>query len=121
MAFSTGALRLQTPSPIGGALAVPRVVVGDPNPLADTLTERLQAKLAEILARGFHIKWLEMSQAEMVTLFREAGEEVIRLDPDPAVDRGWYGEYEVRASVNTCIWIWIEGEIEGELSVHILD
>lgn len=121
MSFASRASALHAASPISAALAAPRIVVGQETPRAETLTERLTAKLAEIVERGFHVKWLEMSQAEMVTLFREAGEEVIRLDPDPAVDKAWYGDIEVRASKNGCVWIWIEGEVEGELSVHIVD
>jgi len=121
MSFSAGAARLYSSSPIGAAVAAPRVVVDQEKPRAETLTQRLTDTLAEIKAKGFHVKWLEMSQAEMVTLFREAGEEVIRLDPDPSVDKAWYGEIEVRASKNSCIWIWLEGEVEGELSVHIID
>src|SRR3954452_20844240 len=121
MSFSAGAAPLQSSSPISAAAAAPRVVVAQEAPRAETLTQRLSDTLAEIKAKGFHVKWLEMSQAEMVTLFREAGEEVIRLDSDPAVDKAWYGDIEVRASKNTCIWIWLEGEIEGEMSVHIID
>src|SRR6202011_4098152 len=87
MSFSSGASALHRSSPIAAAVAAPRVVVGPDGPRAETLTERLQGKLAEVRERGLRITRLEMSQAEMVPLIREAGEEAIRLDPDPAVDK----------------------------------
>lgn len=123
MSFSSGASALHHASPIGGAMAQPAKVIAPPEAgRAPTLTERLDDKLAELRARGLRIVRLEMSQAEMVTLFREAGgEEVIRLDPDPKSDRGWYGEFEVKASKNEFVWIFLEGEVAGEQSVHIVD
>jgi hypothetical protein len=131
MAFTTGASPLSRISPIAAALAPraraprskanPTQVTPGEGPRTETLFARLNFKLAELRGRGLRPQWMEMSQAEMVTLFQDAGEEVIRLDPDPSVDKAWYGDVEVRATNNTCIWIWVEGEVAGELSVHIID
>ena len=85
-----------------------------------TLTGRLDAKLAELSGKGFAIQWLEIAESELVTLFSEGGDEVIRLDSDPAVDKAWYGDIEVRPTERGYIWIFLEGEVEGEVSAHVV-
>lgn len=127
MAFVGGTSSLYKSSPIGAAIAPKaldtstQVTPGEPPQPGETLFARLNIKLAELRGRGYRLQWMEMSQKEMVTLFHEAGEEVIRLDPDPTVDKAWYGDVEVRASDRECVWIWLEGEVPGETSVHVID
>jgi hypothetical protein len=84
-----------------------------------TLTERLDARLAELTRSGYRIQWIEASEKELVTLFAEGGDQAIVLDSDPGVDRAWYGEFEIRPSEKGLIWIYLEGEYEG-LSAHIV-
>jgi hypothetical protein len=84
-----------------------------------TLTERLDARLAELTRSGYRIQWIEASEKELVTLFAEGGDEAIVLDPDPEIDRAWYGGFEIRPSEKGLIWIYLEGEYEG-LSAHIV-
>jgi hypothetical protein len=104
-------------SPIAGAINQPR----RPSPRPERLTARLDAKLAEIESAGWRVCWLEIGRDEMLTLFREGGEDAVRLDPDPARDCGWYGRYEVRYSGRELVWVVIEGELPGEMSIHIVD
>ena len=85
-----------------------------------TLTERLDAKLADLAEGGYQLRYLEIGREELVTLFTEGGDEAILLDPDPDVDRAWDRGLEVRATEKDCIWIWIEGEVEGDLSAHLV-
>lgn len=84
-----------------------------------TLTYRLKTKLAELKAAGYQIRWIEASEKELVTLFVEGGDDAIQLDPDPACDRAWYGEFEIKPSLKDFIWVYLEGEHEG-LSAHIV-
>jgi hypothetical protein len=84
-----------------------------------TLTGRLDARLAELTRSGYRIQWIEASAKELATLFEEGGDEAIVLDPDPGVDRAWYGAFEIRPSEKDLIWIYLEGEYEG-LSAHIV-
>ncbi len=84
-----------------------------------TLTERLDARLAQLTRSGYQIQWIEAAEKELVTLLAEGGEDAVALDPDPAVDRAWYGEFEIRPTEKDLIWIYLEGEFEG-LSVHIV-
>ena len=127
MTFVGGASSLYRSSPIGAAMAPKaldtptQITAGDPPQAGETLFARLNIKLAELRGRGYRLQWMEMSQKEMITLFHEAGEEVIRLDPDPSVDKAWYGDVEVRASERECVWIWLEGEVPGEMSAHVID
>ena len=88
-------------------------------PAMTTLTERLDIRLAELTRSGYRICWIEASEKELVTLFEEGGEDAVVLDPDPEIDRAWYGEFEIRPSEKHLIWIYLEGEYEG-LSVHIV-
>ena len=96
------------------------VEVAPPGPNALSLTDRLDAKLAELVAAGYRIQWIEIATPQMVTLFEEGGDEAIHLDPDPASDRAWYGAFEVRPTEKSCIWIWLEGE-HDEPSAHVID
>ncbi len=96
------------------------VEVAPPEPAATTLTERLDAELAELAARGYRIQWLEIAAPQLVTLFAEGGDEAIQLDDDPATDKAWYGDYEVRATDRELIWIFLEGE-HDEPSAHVID
>lgn len=107
---------LQGSSPASGAFVAPT-----PPVRTTTLTERLDAELAKLAGRGYRVQWLEIGEEELVTLFAEGGDEAIRLDPDPTVDKAWYGDYEVRATHRVCVWIFIEGEVEGEISAHVID
>ncbi|MDB5428442.1 MAG: hypothetical protein JWR47_3738 [Phenylobacterium sp.] len=93
-----------------------------PAPDADvtTLTGRLDAKLTELASAGCRVQWIEVSEPEMIALFVEGGDEAIQLDPDPAVDKAWYGDFEVRPTIKSCIWIYVEGEVEDQISAHIV-
>ena len=94
MTFVGGASSLYRSSPIGAAMAPKaldtptQITAGDPPQAGETLFARLNIKLAELRGRGYRLQWMEMSQKEMITLFNEAGEEVIRLDPDLKSERG---------------------------------
>ena|SRR5689334_553966 len=107
-------------SPIAGAIPPPRRPAPPP-PRPERLTARLDAKLAEIERAGWRVRWLEIGRDELLTLFREGGDDAVRLDPDPARDCGWYGRYEVRYTGNQLVWVMIEGEVAGEVSIHIVD
>jgi len=104
-------------SPIGAAFPRPQ---GPPARPA-RLSARLDAKLAEIERAGYRICWLEIGKPELISLFRELGDEAVRLDPDSARDCGWYGRYEVRFTGRDLVWIMLEGEVPGEMSMHVLD
>ena len=106
-------------SPIGGAINQPQRP--PPAPRSERLTARLDTKLAEIEDAGWTVRWLEIGRDELLTLFREGGQDAVRLDPDPARDCGWYGRYEVRYTGRELVWVMIEGEVPGEVSIHIVD
>jgi hypothetical protein len=84
---------------------------GDTGPLI----ERLNARIAEFLARGDTIAWIEAEHDALVRLFLESGEDVVALDPDPEVDRAWYGEFELRACPQGGVWVYCKGRF-GSLS-----
>jgi mannose-6-phosphate isomerase-like protein (cupin superfamily) len=86
------------------------------------LTDSLDAKLAELRDRGFEVAWIESSRADLTRLIVEGGEAAIRLDPDPAVDRAWYGEVEIRHnSAQDETWVFVRGEVAaGEISAHVV-
>jgi hypothetical protein len=88
---------------------------GDTGPLI----ERLNARIAEFLARGDTIEWIEAEFGALVRLFLEGGDEVVSLDPDPDVDLGWYGEFEVRACPREGLWVYRKGRF-GHVSGHIV-
>ena len=109
-------------SPMSAALAAPRPQPVAPEPARpERLTVRLDAKLAEMEAAGHRVCWLEIGKDELLTLFREGGDEAVRLDPDPARDCGWYGRYEVRHTGRDLVWVMLEGEVAGEMSMHVID
>ena len=87
------------------------------------LTAALHAKLAEVRARGFEPKWIESSLEDLTLLVREGGEEAIRLDPDPAVDRAWFSEVEIRHnSAQPFTWVFVTGEVAaGNISAHVVE
>ncbi|WP_372785876.1 hypothetical protein [Phenylobacterium sp.] len=86
---------------------------------ASTLTWRLKVKLDDLKAAGYRVQWIEVSHEALVTLFADGGDQAILMDPDPAIDRAWFGEFEVRPTDKSCIWIYLEGEYD-DLSVHIV-
>jgi len=86
------------------------------------LTAALDAKLAELRERGFEIQWIESSRADLTRMLIEAGDAAIRLDPDPGLDRAWYGETEIRhTSSRDQTWVFVRGEVAaGEVSAHVV-
>jgi hypothetical protein len=86
------------------------------------LTDGLDAKLTELRDRGFEVVWIEASRADLTRLVIEGGEAAIRLDPDPAVDRAWYGEVEIRHTpTRDLTWVFVKGEVaSGEVSAHVV-
>jgi hypothetical protein len=86
------------------------------------LTEALEAKLSELSGLGFEIQWIESSRADLTQLLIEGGEDAIRLDPDAAVDRAWYGAVEIRHSAShEATWVFVRGEVaSGEPSAHVV-
>ena len=89
-------------------------------PSAWPLTAGLDAKLAELRSRGLEVAWIEASRAELTRLVVEGGEAAIRLDPDPAVDRAWYGDTEIRhSSAREGTWVFVKGDVAaGDVSAH---
>jgi mannose-6-phosphate isomerase-like protein (cupin superfamily) len=74
------------------------------------LTAGLDAKLGELRGKGFEVAWIEASRKDLTRLVMEGGEAAIRLDPDPAVDRAWYGDAEIRhSSTREGTWIFVKG------------
>jgi hypothetical protein len=86
------------------------------------LTAALDAKLAELRERGFEIQWIESSRADLTRLLIEGGDAAIRLDPDPALDRAWYGETEIRHGAGQDMtWVFVRGEVAaGDVSAHVV-
>jgi uncharacterized protein YuzB (UPF0349 family) len=91
-------------------------------PAAWRLTEALNAKLAELTGLGFDVQWIESSRADLTRLIVEGGDDAIRLDPDPAVDRAWYGAVEIRhGATREDTWVFVRGEVaSGETSAHVV-
>jgi hypothetical protein len=85
----------------------------------DDLIERLNAKIAGFLAAGDTVEWIEAEYGTLVRLFLEGGDEVVALDPDPAIDLGWYGDFELRACAREGIWVYRKGRF-GHISGHIV-
>ena len=83
----------------------------------DGLLDRLTAKLAELEAKGFRIRWIEVGGDELVRLFEEGGDEVIVLDPDPTCDLAWFGRHEVRPSPSAGLFVYLDGEYD-QTSCH---
>lgn len=86
------------------------------------LTDALDAKLSELKGLGYEVLWIESSRADLTRLVIEGGESAVRLDPDPAVDRAWYGETEIRhGATRDLTWIFLRGEVAaGEVSAHVV-
>ena len=93
--------------------------VPEEGPVVSTLTARLDAKLAELTGRGYRILWIEASEKYLVTLFTEGGDDAIVMDSDPDSDLAWYGDFELRPSDKHCVWIYLEGEVQG-MSAHVI-
>jgi hypothetical protein len=91
-------------------------------PAAWRLTEALDAKLAELKALGLEVHWIESSHADLTRLIIEGGEAAVRLDPDPAVDRAWYGDVEIRhTSSRELTWVLVRAETDSEeVSAHVV-
>ncbi len=86
------------------------------------LTDGLDEKLAELRARGLDILWIEACHADLTSLVIEGGDTAVRLDPDPGVDRAWYGDVEIRhTTLRAMTWVFVRGEDpSGEVSAHIV-
>ena len=98
----------------------PGTEIGDAE--AWRLTDDLDAKLTELRGKGFEVLWIECSRDDLTRLVIEGGEAAIRLDPDPAVDRAWFGETEIRHNATRELtWIFLRGEVAaGEISAHVV-
>ena len=46
----------------------------------------------------------------------------VRLDPDPGLDRAWFGDVEIRhAPDREMTWVFLKGEVaSGEVSAHVV-
>jgi hypothetical protein len=98
-------------------------IAGPPEPgPAGRLMDALDAKLSELRSQGYEVLWIESSRADLTRLVMEGGESAIRLDPDPAVDRAWYGETEIRHGADRELtWVFLRGEVAaGEVSAHVV-
>ena len=86
------------------------------------LTDGLNGKLTELTGQGFEILWIEASRTDLTRLVMEGGEAAIRLDPDPGINRAWFGEVEIRHSATRDLtWIFLRGEVAaGEISAHVV-
>lgn len=83
------------------------------------LIERLNAKIEAFLAVGDTIEYIEAEYEALVRLFLEGGDEIVALDPDPEVDLGWYGDFELRACPREGLWVYRKGRF-GHISGHIV-
>ncbi len=97
-------------------------VANEPPAPAWRLTEGLNEKLTDLTGRGFEVLWIEASVEDLTRLVLEGGETAIRLDPDPSLDRAWFGEVEIRhTTTRQMTWIFLRGEVAGgEVSAHIV-
>ena len=84
------------------------------------LTDRLNGKLREIRAAGYSALWIAAPLAGLTTLLLEGGDEAIIMDPDPERDVAWYGGCRIRHSNDPDVRVFLEGEVEGEISCHIV-
>jgi hypothetical protein len=91
-------------------------------PAAWRLTDALDDKLADLRAKGFEVRWIESTRADLMTLMIEGGDSAIRLDPDPGLDRAWYGQTEIRhTATREGTWVFVRGETAaGEVSAHVV-
>jgi hypothetical protein len=91
------------------------------------LTDGLNAKLSELTGLGYEVLWIEACVEDLTRLVLEGGEDAIRLDPDPTLDRAWFGEAEIRHSARQMTWVFLRGEVApkdkegaGEISAHVV-
>lgn len=86
------------------------------------LAEALDAKLTELKALGFEVQWIECCRADLTSLVLDGGDLALRLDPDPSVDRAWYGDVEIRHTAGRDLtWVFLTGEAgAGEVSAHVI-
>jgi hypothetical protein len=87
---------------------------------AGRLTDRLNGKLGELRAAGYSILWIAAPLADLTTLILEGGDQAILMDPDPERDVAWYGGCHIRHSVDPDVRVFLEGEVEGEMSCHVV-
>jgi hypothetical protein len=83
------------------------------------LIDVLDAKLAELKKLDYRILWMDISRADLVTLFIEGGEKAVTMDRDTSRDVAWFGAVEVRPSSKAMIWIYLEGE-HPQISAHVV-
>jgi hypothetical protein len=97
-------------------------VEAEPEAAPWRLTDALNAKLAGLRNLGFEVLWIESCRADLTRLVMEGGEDAIRLDPDPGLDRAWFGEVEIRhAPEREMTWVLLRGEVaSGEISAHVV-
>ena len=97
-------------------------MASDPEPSPWRLTDGLHAKLAELTAQGYEVLWIEACVEDLTRLVLEGGESAIRLDPDPSLDRAWFGEVEIRhTAARQMSWVFLRGEVAaGEISAHVV-
>jgi hypothetical protein len=97
-------------------------IASDPDPAPWRLTDGLNAKLAELAGQGFEVVWIEACVEDLTRLVMEGGDAAIRLDPDPSLDRAWFGEVEIRHTTSRQMtWVFLKGEVAaGEVSAHIV-
>ena len=97
-------------------------IASDPEPAPWRLTDGLRAKLAELRALGYEVLWIEACVEDLTRLVLEGGEAAIRLDPDPSLDRAWFGDVEIRHTASRQMtWVFLRGEVAaGEISAHIV-
>ena len=59
---------------------------------------------------------------DLTRLVVEGGDAAIRLDPDPAIDRAWFGDTEIRHSATRPMtWVFVRGEVaSGDVSAHVV-
>ena len=86
------------------------------------LSEALNYKLAELKGMGVQVQWIECSHEDLTALIVEGDDDAISLDPDPAVDRAWYGDVEIRhVPTRPFTWVFVVGDDpSGEMSAHII-
>jgi hypothetical protein len=97
-------------------------IASEPETAPWRLTDGLHDKLAELRGRGYEVLWIEACVADLTRLVMEGGEAAIRLDPDPSLDRAWFGDVEIRhTSTREMTWVFLKGEVAaGEVSAHIV-
>jgi hypothetical protein len=86
------------------------------------LTDGLKDKLAELTGCGFEVLWIEACVEDITRLVMEGGDGAIRLDPDPSLDRAWFGEVEIRHTTSRQMtWVFLRGEMaDGEVSAQLV-